>query len=164
MPTFVRWQKLLLYQNYDKNYPPFLKYSHLQIVKKLSPFVDMPPLAKWQVILICWNDNICKLTKVILLCWNADNCKMTKVIHFTWNADICKQTKVTPLSLNNDILIDNKLSPFVRRKVGPVVECPTTDPKIVGTNPSGFEIGLHVFHKPQWARVLVDLFTQEAVV
>ena len=28
------------------------------------------------------------------------------------------------------------------------VECPTTDPKVVGSNPGGAEIGLHVFHKP----------------
>ena len=29
-----------------------------------------------------------------------------------------------------------------------MVECPTTDPKVVGSNPGGAEIGLHVFHKP----------------
>ena len=34
------------------------------------------------------------------------------------------------------------------KKVGPVVECPTKDPKGVGSNPGGTENGLHVFHKP----------------
>ena len=34
------------------------------------------------------------------------------------------------------------------RKAGLVVECPTTDPKVVGSNPGSAEIGLHVFHKP----------------
>ena len=51
------------------------------------------------------------------------------------------------------------------RKVGPVVECPTTDPNVVGSNPGDAEIGLHVFHKAHnWTRELVDLFTQEAVI
>ena len=47
---------------------------------------------------------------------------------------------------------------FKRRIVGPVVECPTTDPKVVGSNPRGADIGLYVFHKPH------DLFNQEAFI
>ena len=36
-----------------------------------------------------------------------------------------------------------------RRKFGPVVECPTRDLRVVGSNSGGAEIGFHVFHKPQ---------------
>ena len=45
-------------------------------------------------------------------------------------------------------------------KVSPVVECPTTDPKIVGSNPGGAEIGLHVFNKTNNGHEY--WFTQEA--
>ena len=45
-----------------------------------------------------------------------------------------------------------------------MVEGPTTDSKVVGSNPGGAEIGLHVLHKKtQCARVLVDLFTKKRV-
>ena len=47
-----------------------------------------------------------------------------------------------------------------RRKVAPVVKCPTTDPNVVGSNPVGAEIGIHVFHKPRNGQEY--WFTQEA--
>ena len=40
---------------------------------------------------------------------------------------------------------------------GPMVEFLTTDPMVVGSNHGCSEIGLYVFHNPQWARVLVNL-------
>ena len=42
----------------------------------------------------------------------------------------------------------NKELLFGSWKVDPVVECQITDPKVVGSNPGGTKIGLHVFHKP----------------
>ena len=69
---------------------------------------------------------------------------------------------------NNSLLYKNALSASITycwRKVGLVVECPTTVPKVMGLNPGGAEIELHVFHKTHiWARVLVDLLTQKSVV
>ena len=42
------------------------------------------------------------------------------------------------------------------RKVGLVVECLTTDPKVVGTNSGDAKIGLHGLPQTrQWAQVLV---------
>ena len=45
-------------------------------------------------------------------------------------------------------------------EVGLVVECLTTDPRIVGSNPDGAEFGLHVFRKPHYGHEYC--FTQEA--
>ena len=42
-------------------------------------------------------------------------------------------------------------------KVGLVVECPTTDPNIVGRDWASY-----LLQTTQWARVLVDLLTKEA--
>ena len=46
------------------------------------------------------------------------------------------------------------------RKVGPV--CPTTDPKVVVSNPGGAEIGRGVFHKPHNGHKYWFNFIQEA--
>jgi hypothetical protein len=40
------------------------------------------------------------------------------------------------------------------------VKYPTTDPKVMGSNPGGAKIGLHVFHKPHNGHKY--WFTQEA--
>ena len=43
-----------------------------------------------------------------------------------------------------------------------MVEWPNTDPKVVGSNQGGAEIGLHVFRKPQNGHEY--WFTQEAKI
>ena len=51
------------------------------------------------------------------------------------------------------LLVDQDL----RRICGLGVERSLLDPKVVGSNPGGAEIGLHDFHDPQkWARILVQ--------
>ena len=43
-----------------------------------------------------------------------------------------------------------------------MVECPTTDPKVVGSNSGGAEIGIHIFLKPHIGNEY--WFIQEAVI